>query len=70
LQAFVQVSVETFVRWFEPSQKKAANIKKLAREHHREAAEAVKVASKAQKNSLTAANIARKKNTKEAQIAA
>ena len=48
------------------ARKKATNIRKLAKEHQQEAAGAVKVASKAQKNSLTAANIARKKNTKEA----
>ena len=48
------------------ARKKAANIRKLAKEHQQETVEAVKVASKAQKNSLTAANIARKKNTKEA----
>ena len=39
------------------ARKKAANIRKLAKEYHQEAAKAVKVASKAQKNSLTAANI-------------
>ena len=45
-------------------------MKELAKVYYRETAEAGKVAKKAQKDSLTAANIARRKYTKEAQLAA
>ena len=52
------------------AQKKVADAKELAKVHYREAGEAGKVAKKVQKDSLTAANIARKKHTEEAQLAA
>ena len=52
------------------AQKKVADAKELAKVHHREAGEARKVAKKAQKDSLIAANIACKKRTKEAWLAA
>ena len=48
------------------AQKRVANTKELAKVHHREAGEAGKVAKKAQKDSITAANIARRKHTKKA----
>jgi len=46
--------------------KRVANAKELAKVHNREAGEAGKVAKKAQKDSLTAANIAHRKHTQEA----
>jgi len=46
--------------------KRVTNAKKLAKVYHREVGEAGKVAKKAQKDSVTAANIACRKHTKEA----
>ena len=50
----------------EAAWKRVADAKELAKVHHREAVEAGKVAKKVQKDSLTAANIAHRKHTKEA----
>ena len=50
--------------------KRVTNAKELAKVHYREAVEAGKVAKKAQKDSLTTANIAHRKHTKEARLAA
>ena len=52
------------------ARKRVADARELAKVHCREAGEAGKVAKKAQKDSLTAANIARRKHTEEAQLAA
>jgi len=46
--------------------KRVANVKELAKVHRREAGEVGKVAKKAQKDSITAANIACRKHTEEA----
>ena len=46
--------------------KRVANVKELAKVHYREVGEVGKVAKKAQKDSLTAASIARRKHTREA----
>ena len=48
------------------ARKRVANAKELAKVYYREVVEAGKVAKKAQKDSLTAANIAYRKHTKEA----
>ena len=58
-----QVTVQKAAR------KRVTDTKELSKVHYREATEAVKVAKKAQKDSLTAANIARRKHTKEARLA-
>src|SRR6266567_3855107 len=68
-----QVAVELTkeqVKARKAARKKVANVKELAKVHHREAGEAGKVAKKAQKDSRTATNIAHKKRTREAQLAA
>ena len=52
------------------ARKRVADAKELAKVHHREAGEAGKVAKKAQKDSLTAGSIARRKHTREARLAA
>ena len=57
--------VKKQVKIWKAAWKRVANVKELAKVHHREAAKAKKVTKKAQKDSLTAANIAHKKHTKE-----
>ena len=48
------------------ARKRVANVKELAKVYRREVGEVGKVAKKAQKDSVTAANIACRKHTKEA----
>ena len=68
-QVVVELAKEQ-VKARKAARKRVADIKKLAKVHYSKAGEAGKVAKKAQKDSLTAASIARRKHTREAQLAA